>query len=59
MFSHVVMDTGITEHMAAGLQSSGCGIRIFTQCTVGGAGSHPNSLGVWLKEYTTILYDCA
>ena len=30
MFSHVVMDTGVAEHMAAGLQSSGCGVRIFT-----------------------------
>jgi len=50
MFPHVVMDTGITEHMSTGLQGSGCGVWILTQCTVGGANSHSYSLGVWLKE---------
>lgn len=46
MFSNVVMDTSIAEYMSTGLQSSGCGVWILTQCTVGGASSHSYSLGV-------------
>ena len=49
MFSYIVMYTGVTEYVSAGLQSSGCGIEILTECTVGWVRSHTYPLRVRLQ----------